>query len=94
MGKPLNFPFSFRPICLTFCVPKLFERIIVSLFFFLESNSVLSPRQADFRSGRSTLDQILFQRVDYTVKEGRFQGGQGGHARRVSLEQVEGGMSG
>ena len=27
-------------------------------------------------------------------REGRFQGGQGGHATRASLEQVEGSMSG
>ena len=34
------------------------------------------------------------ERVDSTVNEGRFQGGQGGQARRASLEQVEGSMSG
>ena len=34
------------------------------------------------------------ERVDSTVKEGRFQGGKGGQARRASLEQVEGSMSG
>ena len=28
--------------------------------FFLESNSILSPRQAGFRPGQSTLDQILY----------------------------------
>ena len=33
-------------------------------------------------------------RVDSTVKEGRFQGGQGGQARRASLDEVEGSMSG
>ena len=61
MGKPLDSPASFRPISLTFCVSKLFERIILSrLLFFLESNSILSPRQAGFHSGRSTLDQTLY----------------------------------
>ena len=61
MGKPLDSPASFRPISLTSCVSKLFERIILSrLLFFLESNSILSPRQAGFRPGRSTLDQNLF----------------------------------
>ena len=30
------------------------------LLFFLKSNSILSPRQAGFRPGRSTLDQILY----------------------------------
>ena len=57
MGKPLDSPASFRPISLTSCVSKLFERIILSrLLLFLESNSILSPRQAGFRPGRSTLD--------------------------------------
>ena len=44
MGKPLDSPASFRPISLTSCISKLFERIIPSrLLFFLESNSILSP---------------------------------------------------
>ena len=61
MGKPLDSPASFRPISLTSCVSKLFERIILSrLLFFLEFNSIFSPRQADFRPDRSTLDQILY----------------------------------
>ena len=61
MGKPLNSPASFRPISLTSCVSKLFERIILSrLLFFLEYNSILSPHQAGFRPVRSTLDQILY----------------------------------
>ena len=61
MGKPLDSPASFRPVSFTSCVSKLFGRIILSrLLFFLESNSILSPRQAGFRPGRSTLDQLLF----------------------------------
>ena len=61
MGKPLDSPASFWPISFTSCVSKLFERIILSsLLFFLESNSILSPRKAGFRPGRSTLDQILY----------------------------------
>ena len=34
------------------------------------------------------------ERVNSTVKEGRFQEGKGGQARRTSLEVVEGSMSG
>ena len=34
------------------------------------------------------------ERVDSIVNEGRFQRGQGGQARRASLEEVEGSMSG
>ena len=33
------------------------------------------------------------ERVDSTVKEGRFQGGKGGQAKRASLAVVEGSMS-
>ena len=61
MGKPLDFSASFRLISFTSCISKLFERIILSgLLFFLEFNSVLSPCQASFRPGQSTLDQILY----------------------------------
>ena len=59
--KPLDSPASFRPISLTSCVSKMFERIILSrLLFFLESNFILSLRQAGFCPGRSTLDQVLY----------------------------------
>ena len=61
MRESLDSPASFRSISLTSCVSKLFERIILSrLLFFLKSNSILSPRQAGFRPGRSTLDKILY----------------------------------
>ena len=61
MEKPLDSPVSFWPISLTSCASKLFERIILSrLLFFLKSNSILSPRQAGFCPGRSTLDQIRY----------------------------------
>ena len=61
MEKPLDCHSSFRPISLITFVSKLFERIILSrLLFFLESNFILSPRQAGFLPGRSTLDRILY----------------------------------
>ena len=54
MGKPVDSPASFRPISLTSCVSKLYERIILSrLPFFLESIAIFSPRQTGFRPGRS-----------------------------------------
>ena len=34
------------------------------------------------------------ERLDSTVKEGRFQGGKGRQAKRASLDEVEGSMSG
>ena len=69
MGKPLDSSASFRPISITSCVSKLFERIILSrLVFFLESNSILSLRQAGFRPGWSTLDQILY--LSHSISDG------------------------
>ena len=59
-GKPRTSPASYRPISLTSCISKLFERLILArLTFFLESSNLLSTCQAGFRPGRSTLDQIL-----------------------------------
>ena len=61
VGKPFDSPACFQSISLTSCVSELFERIILShLLFFLESNSILSPHQAGFPLGRSTLDQIFY----------------------------------
>ena len=58
-GKPTSPPSSFRPISLTSWIFKLYERLILSpLTIYLESNN-LSTCQADFRPGRSPLDQML-----------------------------------
>ena len=63
-GKPTSPPSFFRPISLTSCISKLFERLILSrLTFHLESNHLLSTCQAGFRPGRSPLDQILSQPI-------------------------------
>ena len=52
----LHSPASFRPISLTYCESKRFERIILSrLLFFLESNFILSPARPV-----STLDGIHY----------------------------------
>ena len=59
-GKPTSSPSSFRPISLTSCISKLFERLILSrLTFQLESNHLLYTCQAGFCPGRLSLDQIL-----------------------------------
>ena len=59
-GKPTSSLSSFRPISLTSCISKLFERLILSrLTFHLESNHLLFTCQAGFRPGMSPLDQIL-----------------------------------
>ena len=59
-GKPSDSPSSYRPISLASCTSKLFERMVLGrLTYFLEQQDILSPVQADFRPGRSTVDQVL-----------------------------------
>ena len=51
---------NYRPVSLTSVPCKTMERIIIGkLQEYLESNSVLSPEQFGFRSGRTTMDQLL-----------------------------------
>ena len=51
---------SFRPVCLTACMSKWFERVIASrLRWMLEKNGWLSACQAGFRAGMSVNDQLV-----------------------------------
>ena len=62
IGKPnkdTNDVRSYRPISLTSCVCKLFERMVnTRLVWFLEKNNLLSPYQSGFRKHRSTMDAV------------------------------------
>ena len=59
-GKPSDSPSSYRLISLTSCTSKLFERMVFGrLTYFLEQQDILSPVQAGFRPGRSTVNQVL-----------------------------------
>ena len=59
-GKDPSLPKSYRPIALTSCVFKIYERMVnVRLVWLLESKSLLSERQFGFRKNRSTLDPLL-----------------------------------
>ena len=51
-------------------------------------------RAAPWRERGGPEQEHKEERMNSTVKEGRFQGGKEGQARRASLEQVEGSMSG
>ena len=54
-AKPSDSPSSYRPISLTSCTFKLFERMVLGrLTYFLKQQDTLSPVQAGFRPGRST----------------------------------------
>ena len=58
-GKDPSLPSSYRPISLTSCICKLFERMVNQrLMWFLESNNVLCPQQSGFRKNKSTIDSL------------------------------------
>ena len=61
--KPLkesSLPKSYRPIALTSCVSKVYERMVnARLVWVLESKNLLSNRQFGFRKNRSTLDPLM-----------------------------------
>ena len=59
-GKDPESPRNYRPIALTSCICKLFERMVNDrLVWYLESKNLLSNRQFGFRKNKSTLDPLL-----------------------------------
>ncbi|GFR59057.1 RNA-directed DNA polymerase from transposon X-element [Elysia marginata] len=59
-GKPAEDVKSYRPIHLTSCLGKLAERMINNvLYWWLESNKILNPNQAGFRTGQQAEDQLF-----------------------------------
>ena len=67
--KPPTNPVSYRPISLTSCLCKLFERIVKSrLNQHIEQSNLLPTFQAGFRSGRSTTDHIVA--LESSIKQG------------------------
>ena len=58
--KPPFDPSSYRPISLSSCASKIFERMVNGrLRGYIESNEILSPYQNGFRPGRSTADSLV-----------------------------------
>ncbi|KAK2711693.1 hypothetical protein QYM36_012711 [Artemia franciscana] len=59
-------PASYRPIALTSCIAKLYEKMIKLRFEPLIDNSLIAE-QAGFRKGRSTLENLI--QLDHDIKK-------------------------
>ena len=61
--KPMKdscLPKNYRPIALTSCISKIYERMVnARLVWYLESKMLLSNRQFGFRKNRCTLDPLM-----------------------------------
>ena len=68
-GKPSSELSSYRPVSLTSCLVKTFERMIADrLYAIVESNNLLSHLQAGFRRNLSCEDQIL--KITQLIEDG------------------------
>jgi ribonuclease HI len=68
-GKAAGDLASFRPISLTSCICKTFERMLSErLFHIVESKNILSPYQAGYRKARACEDQIA--RIIQGIEDG------------------------
>lgn len=67
-GKDPSLATSYRPITLTSCLGKTYERLINRrLMFFLEEKNFFDINQCGFRAGQSTLDHLV--RLESVVRE-------------------------
>ena len=72
-GKPRQEASSYRPIALTNCLAKLFERMVtLRLKKFLEDKRIFTQQQNGFRSGRCTTDSIC--KLEFDVRNGFIKG--------------------
>jgi Reverse transcriptase (RNA-dependent DNA polymerase) len=59
-GKDPTDPENYRPIALTSCFCKTFERLVnCRLVWFLENKKILTEYQSGYRESRSTTDQLV-----------------------------------
>ena len=73
LGKDATNPSNYRPIALTSCICKTFERMVnCRLVWYLEYHAILTPHQSGFRKNRSTIDQII--KLESAVREAFIKG--------------------
>ena len=68
-GKDRGNPANYRPISLTSCLGKVFERMVGKrLSWFLEENNCISINQSGFRKNHTTYDHII--RLETDIRKG------------------------
>ena len=66
---PTPSPRSFRPVSITSILARVFEKILKSVIVnHLETCAVIPPQQHGFRTGRSTVTQMLETLNDWTAE--------------------------
>jgi hypothetical protein len=59
--QPKTIPSNYRPISVSSCLGKLYERLVgLRLYTFLEQKQLINRYQSGFRAHRSTQDNLLF----------------------------------
>ena len=74
-GGPLSNPANYRPIALTNHMNKIFERILrKQIVQHLEENGLINETQHGFRTGRSTITQLLnyYDSITTMLEDGNF----------------------
>lgn len=72
-GKSATSLKSYRPIQLTSCLGKTFERMITKrIMWFVEKNKMLNKVQCGFRKNKSTTDHLI--RLESDVRKSFFEG--------------------
>lgn len=67
-GKDPSSCSSYRPIALTSCLGKIFERLVNNrLMYYIEENGCLDQYQCGFRAARSTVDHLV--RLETAIRE-------------------------
>lgn len=67
-GKECNKPESYRPICLSSCLAKVFNSMVKTrLEWFIEHNNIIPSSQCGFRKGKGVMDHLATFNTDIHI---------------------------